>query len=75
MARTWIDRLRAVPPGRVWVALVLVAVIAFAACAAGAVDCAIAKPAGLAAALGAAVASLFDGGEPADGTADGAPEG
>lgn len=49
-----------ITPSRLWGALFVVAVLAFAACATGAVDCAIGKPIGLSAALGAAFFSLFD---------------
>jgi hypothetical protein len=45
---------------RLWVILLAVAVLAFAACATGAVDCAIGKPVGLAAAIGAAALSFLD---------------
>lgn len=55
----------ALTPNRIWMALFAVALLAFAGCAAGAVDCAIFKPVGLTAALGAAAVSLFDTGKPA----------
>lgn len=45
---------------RAWIGLIVVAVLAFAACAAGAVDCSVAKPVGLVAALAAAAVSLLD---------------
>lgn len=51
-----------ITPNRLWGGLFIVAVLAFAACATGAVDCAIGKPIGLSAALGAAFLSLFDTG-------------
>jgi hypothetical protein len=51
-----------ITPNRVWIALFGVAVLAFAGCAVGAVDCAVFKPIGLSAALGAAFVSLFDNG-------------
>ena len=47
-------------PRRVWLALCGVAVLAFAGCATGALDCAIFRPIGLGAALGAAAISLLD---------------
>lgn len=43
-----------------WVMLCAVALLALAGCATGAVDCALGKPVGVAAALGAGVVSLFD---------------
>lgn len=49
-------------PHRLWVALFGVALLAFAGCAVGAVDCAVFKPLGLTAALGAAAVSMFDSG-------------
>ncbi|MCK9485310.1 MAG: hypothetical protein M0R73_01210 [Dehalococcoidia bacterium] len=52
--------LTSITPSRLWGALLVVAVLAFAACATGAVDCAVGKPVGLSAALGAALISLFD---------------
>lgn len=52
--------LSGIPVARVWVLLALVAVLAFAACATGAMSCAIGRPLGLSAALGAALVSLFD---------------
>lgn len=45
---------------RFWVILAAVAVLAFVGCATGAVDCSVGKPAGLAAALGAAALSFLD---------------
>ena len=54
-----------ITPNRLWIALFGVAVLAFAGCAVGAVDCAVFKPIGLSAALGAAFVSLFDTGRPA----------
>lgn len=51
-----------ITPNRLWIALFGVAVLAFAGCAVGAVDCAVFKPIGLSAALGAAFVSLFDNG-------------
>ncbi len=54
----------AITPNRLWVGLFLVAALAFAACATGAMDCAVGKPIGLSAALGAAFVSLFDTGAP-----------
>lgn len=45
---------------RLWVLLAAVAVLAFAGCVTGAVDCAVGKPVGLAAALGAATFSFLD---------------
>ena len=53
-----------ITPQRLWAGLFMIALIAFAACATGAVDCAIGKPVGLSAALGAAFLSLFDTGTP-----------
>ena len=53
-----------ITPNRIWIALFGVAVLAFAGCAVGAVDCAVFKPLGLSAALGAAFVSLFDHGAP-----------
>jgi len=50
----------------VWVLLLAVALLALAGCATGAVDCAIGKPVGVVAALGAGVASLFDPIRPRD---------
>lgn len=47
---------------RLWVALFGVALLAFAGCAVGAVDCAVFRPLGLTAALGAAFVSFFDDG-------------
>jgi len=55
----------AITPNRLWIALFGVAVLAFAGCAVGAVDCAVFKPIGLMAALGAAFVSFFDNGQPA----------
>jgi hypothetical protein len=52
--------LNSIPASRLWVALFAVALLAFAGCATGAVDCAIGKPLGLTAALGAAFVSMFD---------------
>ena len=51
---------RAITPRRLWIALVGVALLAFAGCASGALDCAVFKPVGLTAALGAAAISLLD---------------
>jgi hypothetical protein len=45
---------------RLWVLLFVGGMLAFAACATGAADCAIAKPAGLALVLGAAALSFLD---------------
>jgi hypothetical protein len=45
---------------RAWVLLFGVAVLAFAGCATGAVDCSVGKPVGLVAALGAAALSFLD---------------
>ncbi len=53
-----------ITPNRLWIALFGVAVLAFAGCAVGAVDCSVFKPLGLTAALGAAFVSLFDNGAP-----------
>ena len=58
-----------ITPGRLWAGLFIVAVLAFAACATGALDCAIGKPVGLSAALGAAAVSFFD-----TGTREGGPQ-
>ncbi|MDA0302457.1 MAG: hypothetical protein DWG80_05970 [Chloroflexi bacterium] len=55
---------RALTPRRLWIALAGVALIAFAGCAAGALDCAVFKPLGLSAALGAAAISLLDSERP-----------
>ena len=57
---------RAISPLRLWIALFGVALIAFAGCASGALDCAVFKPIGLAAALGAAGISLFDASQSPD---------
>lgn len=54
-----------ITPSRLWVVLFGVAVLAFAGCAVGALDCTVFKPVGLASSLGAAVASFFDAGTPA----------
>ncbi len=51
-----------ITPNRLWIALFGVAVLAFAGCATGALDCGVFKPLGLTAALGAAFVSLFDTG-------------
>lgn len=56
---------RFVPSPRVWVLFALLAAIAYVACGAGAVSCQIARPAGIAATLIAAVVSLFDAPRPA----------
>ena len=53
----------AITPQRIWIALFGVALLSFAGCALGAVDCAVFKPLGLTSALGAAVVSFFDNGE------------
>ena len=55
---------QALTPRRIWTALLAVAVLSFAGCAGGAVDCAIFRPLGLGAALGAAAISLFDSSQP-----------
>lgn len=54
----------ALTPNRIWIALFGVALLSFAGCAVGAVDCTVFKPLGLSAALGAAAVSLFDNGAP-----------
>ncbi len=54
----------AITPNRIWIALFGIALLSFAGCALGAVDCSIFKPIGLSAALGAAVVSFFDTGAP-----------
>ncbi len=51
---------RSITPRRVWVALLGLAMLAFAGCATGALDCAIFRPVGLVAALGAAAISMLD---------------
>ena len=55
----------AITPNRIWIALFGVALLSFAGCALGAVDCSVFKPLGLTAALGAAFVSFFDNGSPA----------
>ena len=52
--------LNSLPASRAWVILFGIALLAFAGCATGAIDCSIGKPVGLVAALGAAFVSLFD---------------
>lgn len=54
----------AITPKQLWVGLFLVAALAFAGCALGAVPCSVFKPLGLAAALGAGFVSLFDSDAP-----------
>ncbi|MCA9847700.1 MAG: hypothetical protein H6674_00490 [Dehalococcoidia bacterium] len=54
----------ALTPNRIWIALFGVALLSFAGCALGAVDCSVFKPLGLTAALGAAFVSFFDNGSP-----------
>lgn len=55
---------RRLPSPRVWVLFALLAVIAYVACGSGAVSCQIARPAGVAATVLAAVISLFDAPRP-----------